>query len=51
MKKRWGRKEGKGNKDFKNVRVCVGVGGGGGAGWSSGVGALKEVGAEPRYEL
>ena len=33
------------------MHVCVGVGGGGGAGWSSGVGALKEVGAEPRYEL
>ena len=30
--------------------MCV-CGNGGGAGWSSGVGALKEVGAEPPYEL
>ena len=39
-------------RETKILKMCMCVcGNGGGAGWSSGVGALKEVGAEPPYEL
>ena len=42
LKRRWNRKEGRGNKDFKK---------GGGASWIIGVGVLKKGGLEPPYEL
>ena len=41
LKRRWNRKEGQGNKDFKK----------GGGKLGQGVGALKRGGMEPPYEL